>query len=186
MDGEDERGGQLMHESSLHRMYKFLKEYLKQNDKILDVGSAIVQEGKNAVSYKSIIRNGFADYTGLDIEPGRNVDLVVKDPYDWKEVEDDSYDIVISGQALEHSEFFWIVFKEMARVLKPGGYMCLIVPKYHLQHRHPVDCWRFLPDGMRALAKYAHIKCLYANADHIANILKPAKTNCDCFGIFQK
>lgn len=175
-----------MHRSSMKRMYTFFLEYLKQNDKILDVGSAIVQKEANAKSYCSLIKPGFAEYTGLDVESGSNVDLVVKDPYDWKEIKDNIYDVVISGQMLEHSEFFWKVFEEMARVLKPGGYMCVIVPKYHLQHRFPVDCWRFLPDGMFALAKYVKIKCLRATADHIGNVLSPGRTNCDCVGIFQK
>lgn len=175
-----------MHNSSMKRMYYFFKKYLKRNDKVLDVGSAMVQKDKTINSYRSIILNDFADYTGLDLEPGKNVDIVVKDPYDWKEIKDNTYDIVISGQMLEHSEFFWKAFEEMARVLKPGGYMCVIVPKYHLTHRYPVDCWRFLPDGMRALAKYAKIKCLFADADHIQNCLKPGRTNFDCIGIFQK
>ena len=29
---------------------------------------------------------------GLDIEPGPNVDVAVGDPYDWKELEDDSFE----------------------------------------------------------------------------------------------
>ena len=129
---------------------------------------------------------GKVEYIGLDIKPGTNVDLVVKDPYKWTEIEDNTYDLVISGQAFEHIEFFWLVFEEMVRVLKPNGYMCLIVPKYHIQHRYPVDCWRFLPDGMRALAKYAGIKCLKAEADHVGNYLHLQENNGDCVGVFQK
>jgi len=64
----------------------------------------------------------------------------------------------------EHVEYFWLTAREMARVLKPNGLMCIIVPSQGREHRHPVDCWRFLPDGMKALAKYIGvnvIKCEY-------------------------
>jgi SAM-dependent methyltransferase len=69
-------------------------------------------------------------------------------------------DVVISGQVLEHAEYFWITALEMARVLKPGGLICLIAPSAGPEHRYPVDCWRFYPDGMRAIAKFAHLDCL--------------------------
>ncbi len=175
-----------MHPSSLGFMNGFVKKYVKQNDKVLDVGSAVVKGARNLVSYKVLFEEGFVEYTGLDIEEGRNVDLVVKDPYKWTEIQDNTYDVVISGQVLEHIEFFWLVFEEMTRVLKKGGFMCLIVPKYHLQHKHPVDCWRFLPDGMRALARYTKIKCLIAQAEHVQNYAHPKNLSNDCVGVFQK
>ena len=86
------------------------------------------------------------EYSGLDVEKGPNVDIVVENPYDW-EIPDSSYDVVISGQAFEHIEFFWLTFLEMARVLKPQGLIILIAPSRGPQHRYPVDCWRFYPDG---------------------------------------
>jgi len=176
-----------MHASSLRKAGAFFNQYLKKNDKILDVGSAIVQQAsQNAVSYKSLLPVGFAEYTGLDIEPGNNVDLVVKDPYKWTEIEDNTFDIVMSGSVFEHVEFFWLVFEEMTRVLKPGGYMLLIVPKIHMQHKYPVDCWRFYPDCMIALAKYTGIKCIRADAEYIPDYTKLEHRPYDCEGVFQK
>jgi SAM-dependent methyltransferase len=70
------------------------------------------------------------------------------------EIADDTYDLVISGQALEHVEFFWGTAFEIGRVLKPGGITALIAPSNGFEHRYPVDCWRFYADGMTALAKY--------------------------------
>lgn len=177
----------MMHESSLAKMLWFFKKYAKKHDKILDVGSCSIQ-GDVVIgrTYRSLLIEGKVEYIGLDIKPGTNVDLVVKDPYKWAEIKDNTYDLIISGQSFEHMEFFWLVFVEMTRVLKPNGYMCIIVPKYHMQHRFPVDCWRFLPDGMRALAKYAGIKCIKATADHIEHFFRPGSHNKDCMGVFQK
>ena len=175
-----------MHASSLRKAGSFFNQYLKKNDKILDVGSAIVQNGPHGVSYKSLLPLGLAEYTGLDIEAGRNVDLVVKDPYKWSEVEDNTFDIVMCGSVFEHVEFFWLVFEEMVRVLKQGGYMFIIAPKIHMQHKHPVDCWRFYPDGMEALAKYTGIKCIGTHADYIPDYTKLEARPYDCVGVFQK
>ena len=175
-----------MHESSLRKAGEFIQEYAKKNDKILDVGSAIVQESASGIAYKALFPLGFVEYTGLDIVPGNNIDLVVKDPYKWTEVADGTYDIVLSGSTFEHIEFFWLVFEEMTRVLKPGGYMFLLVPKIHIQHRYPVDCWRFYPDGMRALAKYVGIKCIGTHHEFVERNTKLEDRTYDCVGVFQK
>jgi SAM-dependent methyltransferase len=147
-----------MHPESLNTANWFFSSYVKKGDKVLDVGSKT--DEVTPQTYKWVLcHNGYdAEYHGLDIEDGLNVDIVVKDPYNWREIEDGTYDIIICGQTFEHIEFFWEVFREMARVLKPKGYMCVISPSQCKIHRFPVDCWRFLPDGMRALAKYANVK----------------------------
>jgi hypothetical protein len=48
----------------------------------------------------------------------------------------------------------------MARVLKPEGWMFITAPfSWHI-HRYPIDCWRFVPDGMRVLFEDAGIRCI--------------------------
>jgi len=79
---------------------------------------------------------------------------VLDDPYRLP-FADGSVDIVLSGQMLEHCEFFWLTFAEMMRVLKPDGYLFLIAPSAGPIHEYPVDCYRFYPDAYRALAKHA-------------------------------
>ena len=175
-----------MHASSLRKAGVFINEYVKKGDRVLDVGSAIVQKNIHGVSYRSLFPLGYVEYTGLDIVEGNNVDLVAKDPYKWTELEDNSFDIVISGQVFEHCEFFWLVFEEMTRVLKPGGYMWILAPKIHMQHKHPVDCWRFYPDSMEALAKYVGIKCIGTHDDYIPDYTKLEARPYDCVGVFQK
>ncbi len=77
---------------------------------------------------------------------------------DWRPVRGASVDVVISGQAFEPIEFFWLTALELARALKPGGLACIIAPSAGPERRHPVDCWRFYPDGMRALADFAQLE----------------------------
>jgi SAM-dependent methyltransferase len=99
------------------------------------------------------------------MEPGPNVDIAVNTPYRWAEVPTDSFDVVISGQCLEHSEFFWETLREMTRVLREGGLMCLIVPNGFAEHRYPVDCYRFFTDGMVAMARYVQLEVLHAHTN---------------------
>lgn len=97
---------------------------------------------------------------GCDIVPGKNVDLVISDVYDWKEVASNSMDVVISGQAFEHIEYFWNTMMELVRVLKEDCIGCIIAPGIWPQHRYPLDCWRFYPDGFASIAKFAGVKVL--------------------------
>jgi hypothetical protein len=140
-------------------MLAFRNKYL--NDKksepllILDLGSLDVNG-----SYREHFDLAPWTYRGMDLTPGANVDIVLKNPYKWKEIGANSVDVLISGQAFEHIEFFWITMLEIARVLKPGGLSCTIAPSAGIEHRYPVDCWRFYPDGFSALARYVRLEAL--------------------------
>ena len=151
-----------MHQSSLLRMKWFKNNYLSKEKKysILDVGSY----GVNG-TYKELFIDDNFSYCGLDVEDGPNVDLVPKNIYSWQEIKDDQFDVVISGQAFEHIEFFWITMQEIARVLKKDGLVCIIAPNGFEEHRYPVDCWRFFSDGMIALARWTNLKVIHAHTN---------------------
>jgi len=93
-------------------------------------------------------------YIGVDFVAGRNVDVVLDDPYVLP-FASQSIDAVVSSSCLEHSELFWLLFLEMLRILRPGGLVYLNVPSNGSFHRYPVDCWRFYPDSAKALVTWA-------------------------------
>lgn len=148
-----------MHLSSIDKMKVFRDKYLSGKEdsklKILDLGSMEI-----GGSYRSIFDEKKWEYTGMDLLPGKNVDIVLSDPYNWLEIESNSVDVFISGQTFEHIEYFWKTMLEIARVLKPGALCCVIAPSSGPEHRYPVDCWRFYPDGFKALARYAGLEVL--------------------------
>ena len=150
-----------MHKSSLEKMQKFYDQHLANkvddNLKILDLGSMNVNG-----TYRSILNSKNWEYIGIDMEEGSGVDMVLKKPYQWSEIQSDSIDVLISGQAFEHIEYFWIIILEVFRVLKPGGICCIIAPAGGYEHKYPVDCWRFYPDGFIAIAKFAQLKVIKA------------------------
>ncbi len=145
-----------MHDTSHETMRAFVRVHLDaargRDLEVLDFGSQTVDE--QPLSYADLFDEPGWLYRGLDIEAGANVDIVVADAYDWGEVASDSVDLVISGQALEHVQYFWGSVFEVVRVLKPGGLAAIIAPSGGFEHRYPVDCWRFYPDGFSALIRY--------------------------------
>ena len=153
-----------MHASSYEKMLKFRDQHLSAKVgmtlDILDVGAMDVNG-----SYRPIFEQAGWRYRGADLEPGRNVDIVLADPYKLDGVATNSLDVVISGQALEHMPRFWMFMLEVFRCLKPNGLCCIIAPAGGYEHRYPVDCWRFYPDGMIAAAEFARLQPIEVMTD---------------------
>jgi len=148
-----------MHPTSLENMRRCWDRYVRGTELedqerlvVLDVGGADVNG-----SYRSVLDARNIEYLGADLQDGPGVSVRMDDPYRIP-LGDASVDLVVSGQMLEHCEFFWQTFREMMRVLKPDGYLFLIAPSSGGIHRYPVDCYRFYPDAYHALAKYAECK----------------------------
>lgn len=55
-------------------------------------------------------------------------------------------------------EFFWLTMCEIARVPRKEGPCCIIAPSPGPQHGYPKDCWRFFPDALEAVARYAMLE----------------------------
>jgi SAM-dependent methyltransferase len=131
-----------MHATS-YKLMTELRACVPAGASVLDVGGA---------DFNGSYRPLFADckFTSLDFA---NADVVVTG-YDWP-LADASFDAVISGQTFEHDPRFWLTMQNIARVLRPGGYVILIVPSSGPVHKYPIDCYRFYPDSMKALADWA-------------------------------
>ena len=149
-----------MHQSSFLAMEKFKNQYLDVNTNldILDIGS--FDSNQDSFDYGLLFNENNWNYYGMDIKEGPNVDLVVSDIYNWVEINDESYDVVVSGQAFEHMEFFWKAIVEIERILKLGGFCCIIAPSTGPVHRNPYDCYRFTAEGMKSIGKYAGLEVL--------------------------
>lgn len=166
-----------MHYNSMREMRKFIKEFLDANKKlnILEVGSFHVEDKKRP---QFNWRRYFAEkenwkYVGMDIVPGTNVDIVSDDLYKYP-FADNSFDIVISGSTIEHIEDIYSFVKEITRI--SNNLIFILAPNSAPEHKHPIDCWRIFPDGMKfLLEKVAGLK-----------ILKCEISNHDTIGIAQK
>lgn len=84
--------------------------------KVLDVGSWDVN-GNNRFLFKD------CEYTGLDIGPGKNVDIYCS-AHEYA-APDGSYDFIISTEMLEHNVEWEKSLKNMLRLLKSSGMMLI-------------------------------------------------------------
>ena len=141
-----------MHASAMFYGKTFFEVYCSGH---LPEGFTVVEIGSQDVngSLRQVAPEG-ARYIGLDFIEGAGVDVIIEDPYKIP-LPDAWADIVVSSSCFEHSEFFWLTFVEIIRILKPGGFVYVNVPSNGMYHRYPVDCWRFYPDSGEALAGWA-------------------------------
>jgi SAM-dependent methyltransferase len=133
-----------MHASAYADMEQLIARAPDWAKTVLDVGSL----DENGTNRPLTDARGWT-YTGIDIREGKNVDQVVQ-PYSYP-FPDGAFDVVISGQAMEHVEDLKLWINECARVLKPGGRLCITTVWKMFFHQYPVDCWRIMPDGMKWL-----------------------------------
>lgn len=142
-----------MHPSSIANMEKakdLLGVRVGTDITILDVGGRALVLEKDR-SYRPIWEGIAKDYFIADLEAGHNVSHPMPGPYELP-LEDESVDLVVSGQTLEHVKNPFRSVTEMVRVMKKGAYIILIAPSAGPRH-DSIDCWRFMDDSFKAIAE---------------------------------
>lgn len=109
-------------------------------------------------------------YIGLDLFP-YDVVNVVADARIQLPFQDGSIDIVMLSNVLEHTPDPWLLVRESARVLKPGGMLIGTVPFIAHEHQEPEDYLR-----------YTHfmLEKLFLDAGYDARVV-PLETALDLF-----
>lgn len=115
----------------------FLKKY-STNAVTLDIGAS----GNDHLEY-------FPNRTTLDVDASKNTD-VVGDAHNLP-FKDESFEVVVCSEMLEHADDPPKVISEIERVLKPGGLVVLTTRFAYPVHDAPNDYWRFTPYGLRKL-----------------------------------
>jgi hypothetical protein len=156
---------------------------------VYDIGSLDIYG-----SYRGMLEGKGWCYKGVDIVKGANVDILVNEDYGskaWRSLAQKPADLIVSGQCLEHSKNPFDLIRAVAGVAANGAFILLIAPASWPQHRHPRDCWRFLPDGMSELAK--HAGCSYIGGGLSAahrvsdkSCLMRKVTGVDCWAVLKK
>lgn len=87
-------------------------------------------------------------YQDIEVQPGMDVDIVC-DAKSMPMIESGSMDEVYASHIAEHFHFteLWKVLSEWVRILKPGGWLTIVVPDF-------LRVWELLlsPDGDEFLA----------------------------------
>lgn len=167
-----------MHESSLASCATFIHDHLlpREDEPLLiaDVGSLDV----NGTYRPLFVGHPNWTYVGLDIEEGPNVDIVmpINSKQDWRFGSQFTnplaraiagypnltmrFDVLISGQCLEHVEQPWVWIRQLESITKPGGLVWITAPNTWCYHEYPKDCWRVWPDGLKALFDWAGLETI--------------------------
>jgi SAM-dependent methyltransferase len=133
------------------RMQKFFAAR-ERVGKVLDVGAQYCP-------YYPLFRGKCESYSSLDIVPSPIVDLVCN--AEDMPIENESYDLVLCTQVLEHCTSPERIINECHRVLRDGGTLIVTVPSIYPVHGYPADNWRFMPDGLKYLLRnFSHIEVL--------------------------
>jgi SAM-dependent methyltransferase len=114
--------------------------------RVLEVGSKFVNG-----SVRPLIERFCSprEYVGMDIEPGKYVDVVLPAEKLVDCFGPESFDVVISTELLEHVRDWRIVVNNMKTVLKRGGYIYITTRSRGFPyHAYPYDFWRYEPSDI--------------------------------------
>jgi SAM-dependent methyltransferase len=134
-----------MHTNSKLLFKKYARQYFRPGMRVLEIGP----NGFPAF-YQRAVNDASITWDTLDVFPDKRLTHVAKSEYEFP-IADNTYDIVLSGQVIEHVKKIWRWMKELSRVCKVGGTVITINPVSWPYHEAPVDCWRAFPEGMKAL-----------------------------------
>jgi SAM-dependent methyltransferase len=162
-----------MHLNSELLFKKYALSHFKDNLKVLEIGPSGVPS-----VYQKMVNNPTIEWHNLDLYqsyPG--ITYVSKEEYNYP-IEDHSYDMIVSGQVIEHVKKIWVWMVELKRILKKDGKLIIINPISWPYHEFPVDCWRIYPEGMKALCDQSDLDVILSNfesieAEHFLNSFTP-------------
>lgn len=124
---------------------------------VLEVGSFDVN-GSPRIHFTD--KQRFPSYVGIDMRDGPSVDVVMNSQNIG--FPDESFDVIVDSERMEHDNRFWVTVKEQYRVARPGAHILLTTRSWGAfpPHDYPSDYWRFMDNGVRDVLEYGGFKCL--------------------------
>jgi len=139
--------------------------------RVLEVGSKYV----NGSVRPFIEKLGYPqEYIGIDIEEGKYVDMVLSAEKLVDCFGEESFDIVISTELLEHVWGWRVVIQNMKGVLKEKGLIFITTCSYGFNyHGYPHDFWRYEPKDMERI--FSDFSVLSVGKEGTTTFLKACK-----------
>lgn len=138
---------------TLKKRYEKLAERVKEG-KVLIVGA-----GSKIQFYKSIFKDSSLVITS-DVHLQFSPDVV----FDVHQIpfKDNTFDLILAGQVMEHTIRPWVAVRELERVVKHNGIIQIEVPFAFPYHGAPYDFFRFTFTGMRSLFRFCKLEAFRA------------------------
>jgi ubiquinone/menaquinone biosynthesis C-methylase UbiE len=158
----------------------YWKEFIDEINAEVKDGFTVLDAGAGDGHWKNHFKKEIS-YIAMDFGVGdHKVDYSSNDIIgDLKNIplDDESVDMIICIQVLEHVPEPWKVVKEFNRVLKTNGYLFMSLPHSVPIHQEPYDFYRYTKYGVDFLYKengfhIEFIKPQKGNASKIANDLR--------------
>jgi SAM-dependent methyltransferase len=148
-----------MHENSKLIFARHAMPLFTAATRVLEVGPDGIPSTYRQMVQERLGAEAPATWDTVDLAARPGMTHAARSEYEFP-IAADEYDIVLSGQVLEHVRKPWRWLPEVARVCRPGGHVVTINPVSWPYHEAPVDCWRIYPEGMRALYEEAGLEVL--------------------------
>lgn len=166
-----------MHLNSDLLFKKYLLKYFESGQKVLEIGPAGYPSHYCRTVNDDSIEWNTLDISSNHIAGGHKNPLHVFSTDEYKyPLPDNHFDIVLSGQVMEHVKKIWLWIDELKRITKPGGLILIINPISWTYHAVPVDCWRIYPEGMSALMEDRGLEILECQFESLEKELIPKST----------
>lgn len=148
-----------MHENSKLLFTRYALPFFRGNPRVLEVGPDGLPGSYRTMVGRELAAAAPATWDTVDLAARPGTTHAARSEYEFP-IPDGTYDIVLSGQVIEHVRKPWRWLPELARVCRPGGHVITISPITWPYHEAPVDCWRIYPEGLRALHEEARLDVL--------------------------
>ena len=117
------------------------------------------------------------EYIGIDIEPGKYVDIVLPAERIVDYFGPESFDVVVSTEVIEHVRDWRLVINNMKAVLRRGGYIYITTRSFGFPyHAYPHDYWRYEPSDMLRIFRDFEIIKLARDHEEPGVFLKARKS----------
>ena len=136
-----------VHTNSKLLFQKFAAPIFLPGMRVLEIGPDMVPS-----TYRRLVETDGIVWHTLDLFDAPDLTYPNAGLYSFP-IPDRSYDVVLSGQVIEHVAKIWRWMPELARVTVPGGRVVTIAPVSWPYHEVPIDCWRLYPEAFKALCE---------------------------------
>lgn len=133
---------------SIEKRYADLASLLKPESNVLIIGT-----GDKKQYYKNIFPH--CTVITSDVHNQFKPDYVFDGHF--IPFKDNTFDLVLAAQVIEHTINPWIFSSELQRVTKLDGFLQIEAPQTFPYHAEPYDFFRFTYTGMRSLFPYCNV-----------------------------
>ncbi|WP_169739229.1 class I SAM-dependent methyltransferase [Dyadobacter crusticola] len=138
----------------LRQLRQAIEEVIEKYVASSPVRLVLADYGCGNKPYESLIAPFVEKYIGIDLPENKIADIHIK-PEGTITLDEQSLDVVLSTQVLEHVVNPALYLTEAHRVLKDDGQLILSTHGYWMFHPDPTDLWRWTSTGLRKVVEDA-------------------------------